>query len=252
MNTFFWILIFTFSISLVSFSGALILFLKEKVLNRVLLLLVAFSAGAFLGSAFLDLIPEALEGIEFEQARMTEVFLYLIFGFCSFFILEQFIQWHHHHSLNHPEIKVFSRMILFSDGLHNFIDGVVIAGAFMVGFPVGVAAALAVALHEIPQGVGNFSCLLYGGFKKTRALFLNFIANTTIILGGVFGFLLAEKAGEKIFFILPFAAGGFIYVAASDLIPQIKEEWGMKKSALHFLLFLAGIALMWVLTSFLA
>ena len=244
MAILFYILISTFLISLIAFVGALTLFLKEDVLNKILLFLVAFSAGALIGGAFFHLIPEAIEGIGIEGNSLFKIFFYLIFGFCIFFILEQFIQWHHHHSTQHPEVLPFSYLILISDALHNFIDGLVIAGSFLVNFQTGFVTSLAVVFHEIPQEIGDFAVLVYGGFKKNKALFLNFISATVAILGGVIGFFLFRKIGGEILFLLPFTAGSFIYIAASDLIPQIKEEWDIKKSIIHFFVFLVGIGIM--------
>jgi len=231
--------------------------LKEKILNKIILLLVSFSAGALIGGAFLHLIPEAIERIG-SEGSLFKIFLYLIFGFCLFFILEHFIKWHHHHAIKHPEIMPFSYLILISDGLHNFIDGLIIAGSFIISFPVGLTTSLVVALHEIPQEIGDFAILIYGGIKKGRALFLNFISAAVAILGGVIGFFIFQKIGEGILFLLPFTAGGFIYIAASDLIPQIKEDYSpttlssrlaadppsLKKSIIHFLVFLTGIIVM--------
>jgi len=161
MTTFIWILIATFSISLIAFVGALTLFLKEKILNKILLLLVAFSAGALIGGAFLHLIPEAVNKVGIKENSILEIFLYLIFGFCAFFVLEQFIGWHHHHATRHPEIMPFSYLILISDGIHNFIDGLIIAGSFVASLPMGVACTLAVALHEIPQEIGDYGVLVF-------------------------------------------------------------------------------------------
>jgi len=237
------ILTSTFLISLISFVGALTLFLKENILDRILLLLVAFSAGSLIGGAFLHLIPESIKSAESEDS-ILKIFLYLIFGFCTFFILEQFLRWHHHHATKHPEIMPFSYLILISDGLHNFIDGLIIAGSFIISFPMGIVTSLAVAFHEIPQEIGDFAVLIYGGIKKFRALLLNFISATLAILGGIIGFLLFRETGERVLFLLPFTAGSFIYIAASDLIPQIKEERGLKKSVIHFLAFLTGIIIM--------
>ena len=250
MNTLFYIIISTFLISLIAFFGILALFLKERILDKILLVLVAFSAGALVGGAFLHLIPEAIAGVGTEENNILKIFLYLIFGFCIFFILEQFIKWHHHHAKNHPDIKPFSYLILISDAIHNFIDGLVIAGSFIVGFPVGIATTLAVALHEIPQEIGDFGVLVYSGFKKTKALFLNFLTALTAILGGIFGFLLSEKMGKSTIFLLPFAAGNFLYIACSDLIPEIKQKVNPKSSILHFFVFLSGIALMLLLKLF--
>lgn len=243
MFIFFAIIIATFLISLVSLIGVLTLFLKEEILNKILLLLVAFSAGALLGGAFFHLIPEAIDE-SFGEASILEIFLYLIFGFCIFFILEQFLKWHHHHSTRHPEILPFSYLILISDGLHNFIDGLIIAGSFLVNFQMGLVTSLAVLLHEIPQEIGDFAVLIYGGVKKHKAIFLNFISAAIAILGGLVGFFLLPNMGKGILFLLPFTAGTFIYIAASDLIPQIKETQNFVKSITYFILFLSGLALM--------
>jgi len=244
MDILFYILVSTFLISLISFLGAITLFLKEKILNKILLILVAFSAGALIGGAFLHLIPETIEKVGTDEAALLNLFLYLIFGFCIFFILENFIRWHHHHAIEHPEIMPFSYLILISDGVHNFIDGLLIAASFVVGFPVGVVTALAVALHEIPQEIGDYGILVYGGFKKVKALFLNFLSAIFVIFGGLFGFLLSEKIGESAIFLLPFAAGTFIYIASSDLLPEIKHKESLGKSLIHFFVFLLGIILM--------
>lgn len=235
-------------ISLTAFAGTLTLFLKEKLLDKVLLVLVAFSAGALMGGAFLHLIPEAIEKTESDQ--VFNLFLYLLFGFCTFFILENFLKWHHHHSREHPDIMPFSYLILISDGIHNFIDGLIIASSFMVSFSVGVTTTLMVALHEIPQEIGDFGILIYGGFKKLKALFLNFLSASTVIFGGIAGFLLSQKIGESIIYLLPFAAGSFIYIASSDLIPEIKQQASVKKSIIYFFVFLLGIALMLLIKLF--
>lgn len=240
----FYILISTFLISLISFIGALTLFLKEKLLNKILLFLVSFSAGALLGGAFLHLIPEAITKLGAEQGALLKIFLYLLLGFCTFFILEQFIRWHHHHAMKHPKIIPLSYLILVSDAIHNFIDGLIIAASFVIASPLGVVTALAVALHEIPQEIGDFGVLVYGGFKRIKALLLNFLSAITVIVGGIAGFLLAGSIGKGIVFLLPFAAGNFIYIACSDLIPEIKHQENFQRSILHFLVFLFGVVVM--------
>jgi zinc and cadmium transporter len=241
MVIFLWIISATVFISALSFLGALALVLQDRTLRKILPGLVAFSAGALIGTAFLHLIPEAINKVEIGESSIFKIFIYLILGFCTFFILEEFIGWHHHHDTRHPEIESFSYLILFSDGLHNFIDGVVIAGSFLAGIPIGLATGLAIIFHEIPKEIGNFGALVYGGFKKTRALFLNFLSALAAILGGIVGYFLLEKIGGGILFLLPFTAGSFIYIAASDLVPQIKKEG---KSYINFLTFLFGIIIM--------
>jgi len=242
-----YILISKFLISLIAFVGAAVFFLKEELLNKILLVLVSFSAGALIGGAFFHLLPEAVAEVSFDETALLKVFIALVLGFCIFFILENFIRWHHHHAKDHPKIMPFSYLILVSDGVHNFIDGLVIAASFVVAVPVGIVTALAVALHEIPQEIGDFGILVYGGFKKIKALFLNFLSASTVILGGLVGFLLSEKIGNAVVFLLPFAAGNFIYIAASDLIPEIKQKVSTKKSLVHFFVFLLGIGLMFLI-----
>jgi zinc and cadmium transporter len=225
-----------------AFIGVFLLFLKEEILNRILLILVSFSAGALMGGAFLHLLPEAIEKVGSDHA--LTVFLYLILGFCTFFVLENFIKWHHHHAKSHPEIKSFSYLILISDALHNFIDGLIIAASFVVAPPLGFITSLAVILHEIPQEIGDFGVLIYSGFTKIRALFFNFLSALTAIIGGILGFFLSEQIGGAIVFLLPFAAGNFIYIASSDLLPEIKQKVSPQKSMIHFLIFLLGLGLM--------
>ncbi|MDP2909526.1 MAG: ZIP family metal transporter [bacterium] len=235
-----YILIATFLISAIAFIGALALFLREEVLKKLNLFLVAFSAGGLLGGAFLHLIPEAFEELG-PDLLLPSVFI--IIGFCAFFILEQFINWHHCHKTEHT-VAPFSYLILFSDAIHNIIDGLIIAASFIISVPTGVATVLAVALHEIPQEIGDFGVLIYGGLKKGRALLFNFLSGVTAILGGLAGFLLYEKIGGSIIFLLPFAAGGFIYIASADLIPEIKKKCGVREGSAHFSAFILGILMM--------
>lgn len=255
MIVLFYILLATFAVSLISFVGALSLFLKDKFLNKILLVLVALSAGALMGGAFLHLLPEAIEtaGVE----NVLKVFVFTLLGFCLFYILEEFIKWHHHHSTNHTKeeccnktIKPFSYLILFSDGLHNFLDGLIIAGSFVVSPVSGIVTTLAVALHEIPQELGDFGVLVYGGLTKRKALLFNFLSALLAVLGGLAGFFLAEKIGLNIVYLLPFAAGNFIYIACSDLIPEIKKDLTPSKAFAYFCVFILGILLMFLMKFF--
>lgn len=238
------IVAFTFAISLVAFIGALALFLREQVLNRILLILVAFSAGALVGGAFLHLIPEAIHEIGTDEMSLFATFSYLLIGYCTFFVLEQLISWHHHHATSHPKIMPFSYLTLISDGIHNFIDGLVMAASFMVNLQIGTTTAIAIALHEIPQEIGDFGVLVYGGFEKAKALFLNYVSAMMVVVGGIIGFVLYGWIGESITLLLPFAAGNFIYIASTDLIPEIRFKESIVKSLIRFTVFLAGIALM--------
>ncbi len=244
MSILFWIITSTFIISLISLIGIIFLSFKENLVNKILLILVSFAAGALIGSAFLHLIPEAIEKSIEKNISFSKIFLFLILGFCAFFILEEFFSWHHHHSQKHQEIKSFSFLILISDGIHNFIDGLIVAGAFLVSIPLGLTTTLAIIFHEIPQEIGDFGVLIYSGFKKTKALFFNFLSALFAIFGGILGFLVFEKMENFSIFLLSFAAGNFIYIAASDLIPEIKAENKINKKIIHFLVFILGILLM--------
>lgn len=244
MGSLIWILGSSFAISLIAFIGALTLFLREKLLNKILLILVAFSAGALIGGAFLHLIPEAIIEVGVNEVLILKVFSYLLFGFCIFFMLEQLIRWHHHHTTTHPKIMPFSYLILVSDGIHNFIDGLVMAASFMVSFQVGAVTALAIALHEIPQEIGDFGILVHGGFERIKALILNYVSAMTVIFGGITGYLVSTWIGGSIVFLLPFAAGTFIYVASADLIPEILYKESLKKTLIRFFVFLTGIGFM--------
>lgn len=233
------ILIATIIISLIAFAGVFTLFLKKELLNNILLGLVALSTGALLGGAFLHLLPEAIS----EKGADIAIFLYLLLGFAIFFLLEQFLQWRHQHTAT-PQVKPFSYLILVSDSVHNFIDGLIIAASFVTNFHLGIATTLAVALHEIPQELGDFAVLVYGGFGRNRALVFNFATALTAILGGIVGYLASSIMETSIIYLLPFAAGNFIYIAAADLIPEIKHQVSLRRSSVHFIIFLIGISIM--------
>lgn len=243
MSELLWIIGSTFLISLIAWVGSLTLFLKEELLDRVLLVLVALSAGGLMGGAFLHLLPESISEVGGGSSATLNLFSYLLLGFCIFFVLEQFIKWWHEHYSIH-ERKPVSYLVLISDLVHNFIDGLVIAGSFMVGFDIGMVTTLAIALHEIPQEIGDFGVLVYGGFKRMRALTWNYISAITVIFGGIIGYYLSGLVEGAAVLLLPFAAGNFVYIAASDLIPEIKHGGNISRNLVHFLTFIVGILLM--------
>jgi zinc and cadmium transporter len=234
------ILVATFIISAISLVGIFTLVLKNDWLNKIILVLVALSSGALLGGAFLHLLPEAIT----ELGPSLDVFLYLLLGFCLFFVLEQFLHWHHQHNTKNQTVKPFSYLILISDGVHNFIDGLVIAASFIVSFPAGVATTVAVGLHEIPQELGDFGVLIHGGMSKSKALLYNYISAMAAIAGGLIGYFASSITKISIIYLLPFAAGNFIYIAAADLIPEIKHRENLGRSIVHFITFIAGILIM--------
>ena len=235
MKILFWILISTFLVSVISLIGILTLLLKQRLLEKILMFLVALSAGALMGGAFLHLIPEAIE-----KSMNPSILIYVLIGFAVFFLIEKILHWHHCHKENCP-VHAFAYMNLFGDSTHNFIDGLIIAASFIVNIPLGIMTTFAIALHEIPQEIGDFGVLIYGGFKKKRALFFNFLTALTAVIGGIIGYYLSTHTEAFTIFLLPFAAGGFIYIAASDLIPEIKKEGVLKKSLINFGIFILGI-----------
>lgn len=240
MNSLVWIIGSTFLVSLLSFLGILTLSFKEKFLKEITILLVALSAGALMGGAFFHMIPESIENFDIDS-----LFIYVIVGFVIFFLLEKILYWRHCHDVN-CDVHTFGYMNIIGDSLHNFIDGLVIAAAFISNFEVGVATTIAIVFHEIPQEIGDFGVLLHSGFKKSRAFLVNFITALTAVLGGIIGFVISFYVSEFVPTLLPIAAGGFLYISASDLIPEIRKVVDVKKSVSTLLIFLAGILLMFL------
>lgn len=239
MQVLIWIILSTLFVSLVSLIGIITLSLKHKILEKILMLLVALSAGVLMGAAFLHLLPESLE-----ISEPTPVFISLLLGFILFFLIEKVLHWRHCHK-DHCEIHTFAYMSLFGEAIHNFIDGLIIAASFVVDIKLGFLTTLAILTHEIPQEIGDFAVLVHGGFKKSKALLYNFLTALTAVLGGIAGFILPKYIPGMTTVLLPFAAGGFLYVAASDLIPELRKEKSLKKSMLNFLVFLMGILLIY-------
>ncbi|MFB0559784.1 MAG: ZIP family metal transporter [Candidatus Lokiarchaeia archaeon] len=243
LYTLIWILVSVVVISLFAIIGVLFLSVREELLNKVLLALVAFSAGALMGGALLHMIPKTLT-----MTSSINTFLYLLLGFSFFFLLENVLQWRHCHDAK-CDVHTFTYMNLIGDGIHNITDGFIIAASFVASIALGFATTLAVAFHEIPQEIGDFGVLVYGGFEKRKALIYNYISAITIIPGAIVGYLLSIYTTQFIQFMLPIAAGGFIYIAASDLIPELRKETSLKKSAVIFGVFLMGIILMYIALS---
>ncbi len=230
-------------ISLLSFAGAISLLLKEELLKKILLLLVAFSAGSLIGGAFLHLLPEGLEKL----GNYNITFLIAITGITLFFIMEKFLFWRHCHKGGKCNFHTFTYMNLIGDGIHNFLDGLIIGATFYVDIKLGMATAIAIIFHEIPQELGDFGVLIYGGMKKAKALFLNFVSATTAIAGTLLGYFFSTHVSGFTSILMPFAAGGFIYIASSDLIPELHKQPDIKKSILSILFFIFGICFMFIL-----
>jgi len=177
-------------VSILSFSGALALVFRQKTLEKVLIFLVAFSAGTMMAGAFFHLLPEAIAAFGVES---TMPFFLLITGFAVFFILERFVFWHHCHATESCAVHSFGYMNLVGDGIHNFLDGVVIAAAFLTDTQIGIVTTLAIISHEIPQEIGDFGVLVHAGMKPLRALFFNFCSAVLAILGVLVGSILSAR-----------------------------------------------------------
>lgn len=219
--------------------------LKEETLKKMLLYLVSFSAGGLFGHAFIHMIPEAVG----ENGFGLQVSIYILVGIITSFIVEKFLLWRHCHvptSEEHPH--TFAYMNLFGDAVHNFIDGLMIGGSYLASLSLGIATTLAVIFHEIPQEIGDFGVLIYGGFNKSRAIFFNFSTALTAIFGAILALTLGFLIHDFIPFMVPFAAGNFIYIAGSDLIPELrKDEPGFPKSILQLACFVLGILILFSL-----
>ena len=228
-------------VSLISLIGILYFFIEKNKLYRSLIYLVSFSAGALLGDAFLHLIPEAYEN----SSNQHLISIYILLGILLFFILEKTIHWRHCHEEpceTHPH--PFSYIILVGDTVHNFIDGLIIGASYLVSIQIGIATTIAVVFHEIPQEIGDFSSLIYGGFSRMRALMYNFISALFAVLGAFIVLFFGENSGNLVNFLIPFAAGGFIYIASSDLIPELHKSVEIEKSIRQIIMFILGIAIM--------
>jgi len=235
MSGLFWALGASIVVSLISLVGIFSLLLKENLLNKILIFLIAFSAGALIGGAFLHLLPEAVESQEAHS-----IFLNTIYGFIAFFIMEKYLYWRHCHN-GVCQIHTFTYLNLFGDAVHNFIDGMIIGASFLVSVHFGIVTSIMVILHEIPQEIGDFGVLVYGGFGKIKALYFNFLSALTCIVGTIAGYFVSEKISGFMPFLMAFTAGGFIYIAACDLVPELHKQPSLKKSLASMVAFIFGI-----------
>lgn len=231
-------------VSALSVGGILLLSLKQTMLQRILMLLMAIAAGTFFGDAFIHLLPESAEdgfGVEISLAVLT--------GITVFFIVEKYIHWHHCHKLDEgAHVHHFAIMNLLGDAVHNMIDGLVIGASYLISIPVGIATTIAVFIHEIPQEVSDFGVLVHGGFSKGKALFYNFLVALGAVLGVVIALVVGGQSEKIAHLMIPFAAGAFIYIGGADLIPELHRETSLRKSLVQLLAFIVGIAIMIALT----
>ncbi len=225
-------------VSLISLVGVFTIFFRGF-MDRFLHIIIAFAAGTLLATAFFDMLPEAL-------ATQKDALGFVLGGILLFFIIERFIYWHHHHAGEEKEIHPFTYLNLLGDGVHNFIDGAVIAATYLTNFKLGVVSSIAIALHEIPQEFGDFGLLVYGGFSKAKALFFNFLTALTAVVGALAGYYFFSAFSDSLGYLLAIAGGGFIYIASSDLIPELHKEKKFKESLWQLLAFLIGIVIIYI------
>ncbi len=232
-------------VSLISLIGVFSLSFKEETMKKYIGIFISLAVGALLGDVFIHIIPESFES----STNITLTSLLIISGLLLFFILEKFLHWHHHgedKELNH--VHPVGKLILFSDGVHNLIDGIIIGASFLVSVPLGIATTLAVILHEIPQEIGDFAVLLHAGYSKKRALFLNFVSASFSIIGVIIALVLSNISDSFILYLLPIASGGFIYIALADLIPELHKHKGIRNSFAQIVTVVVGVLLMLALT----
>lgn len=242
MHILFIIILATIIVSLGSFVGFFSFLLKPEKLEKFLIFPVSLSTGALLGGAFIHLLPEASE-----KLGDIDLFKIVLFSIVIFFLIEKILHWHHCHK-GVCEAHTYVHMSLLGDAVHNFIDGLIIASTFIIDVKLGIVTTVAIALHEIPQEIGDFAVLLYGGFSRKKALLANIFIALTSIIGGVSGYFMASLFQNLIIYIVPFAAGGFIYIAVSDLMPEVRSESNILRSFLSFAAILGGIFIVQIFT----
>ena len=239
MNELISVITATLVVSSGSLIGILLLSQSRDLLTKIQLSLVSLSAGTMLGAAFLHLLPESVELLPDALP-----FQLVLLSFIAFFLLERVLHWRHCHSADHLHKHTLGIMNLLGDGVHNFLDGLLIAASFAAGEGLGVAAALAIILHEVPQEIGDYGVLLHSGFSRRRALVMNILVSLTAVLGGVVGYFATHSIEPLASYLIPVAAGGFLYIGASDLLPELKSESSPRKMLTTVLVFLLGVVLM--------
>jgi len=249
MTLLLWILLFCLLGGVLSVMAAgLFLLFSESSRTRLLPHMISYATGALLGAAFLALLPHALAGPGVDDFH--ELMLVVLAGLLLFFVLEKMVIWRHCHS-DHcdahapspSEVREKSAsLILIGDGLHNFVDGVLIAAAFMTDFHLGVVTSIAIAAHEIPQEVGDFAILLHSGFSRGRAFFYNLVSSVTTIFGGLLAYFSLAGVEELLPYVLAVAASSFIYIAVADLIPGLHQRVNVRDTVQQVILIVAGVA----------
>ena len=247
-----WIIVFSLIGGVFSaIAAAVFLLFPDRIRTAMLPHFVSFAIGALLGAAFLALIPHTLStgsGIEFHQLGLT-----LLIGILGFFLMEKLVLWRHCHEhaceghtlTEQQHSQAAGTLVLIGDGIHNLVDGVLIAAAFMTDFHLGVITTLAVAAHEIPQEVGDFAILLSSGYSKRKAFLFNVLASVTTVIGAVVAYYSLRQAQEAVPYILAIAASSFIYIAVADLIPGLHKHVAFRETLRQIVLIVTGIVVIY-------
>lgn len=245
-----YILLFTFIGSAGGLIGGIILLSKEKLALKISHFLASFTAGILLGTAFFDLLPEAVH--EGKEGNIN-IFPWALLGIILFFLLERFAHWFHHHEVHTGEKKPKSTLplIIFGDTMHNFMDGIVIAATFMVNVPLGITTALSIFAHEVPQEIGDFGLMLHKGLRPKKIILVNILSAAVSFIGAIITYFLGDVLEGYVPILLAITAGFFIYIASSDLIPEMHHEKRKSHAFIQSSLLLAGVVTMWISVSFL-
>ena len=238
---FFWIVVSGIAMSAIALVGSVTLLFSERTLDRLILPLVAFAAGSLIGGAFFHMIPASIA--ELNAPLLT--FVWVALGFLVFFALEQFLHYHHCHRASADCRQPLTYLVLIGDGLHNFLGGMAVASAILTDLRLGIITWLAAAAHEVPQELGDFGVLVHGGWPKGRALAFNVLSASTFLVGSVLAYLASFQM--EIFFLVPFAAGNFLYIGASDLVPEVNKHRELGRNVELFVAFTSGLVILFVI-----
>jgi len=247
MQIWVYVILSAFFVSLISLIGIILAKISLWKLKKSLIYFVSFSAGALFGGAFFHILPEIVE----ERGFTFLISSLVLLGIILFFIIEKVVHWHHNLAQYESEHKhPLATMSLVGGSFHNLLDGLVIGASFLVSIPVGFAITTAIALHKVPKEMGWFGVLVHGGFSKAKAIIFNFMSSLFVIVGAIVALVLSNYVENIQFFIIPITVGGFIYLAGSNLIPELHKESGLRKSLLQLLTIIAGILVMAALLLF--
>jgi zinc and cadmium transporter len=231
-------------VSLISLAGVALLSLKKETMNTIVFVVLSFATGSLFAAAFFDLFPEAIAGLDADT-----VFATALGGIIVFFILERLIHWHHEHHDHKKHEKPVAYLVLVGDGIHNFFDGVAISASFLTSFEIGITTTFAIIAHEIPQELSDFTLLTYAGFSERKALLANFLSALLALAGAVGFFYLSESIENVEFYGLAFTAGAFLYIAGTDLLPEMHKQEEKSKSVIQLLAMISGVLVIWFLVN---